>query len=300
MKQKGSALIIILILILLTVIGFFVYRDYLSPKGTILGPFVPSPTATADPAADWKTYTNNYWEISLKYPQDKLTPCPSYTTESEGIRFFSFGFNCPNGTDVTYKVGVVGYKPGQYKEVKAPSTSQPVAVGGKTATRKMYIYDESDGPLFGQKESQEVVFNLDKGTLVLQQWGDNLNDKQIFDQILSTFKFTDSATSGPKVTSPVSNSKVASPLTVTGTVPAGWMFEGVFPIKLVDANQKLIVQGQAKETIAGSWQSGKPIDFSATLIFKGATGSGNLILENDNPSGDPEKAQTFEVPVNLQ
>jgi hypothetical protein len=122
MKQKGSALIIILILILLTVIGFFVYRDYLSPKGTILGPFVPSPTATADPAADWKTYTNNYWEISLKYPQDKLTPCPSYTTESEGIRFFSFGFSCPNGTDVTYKVGVVGYKPGQYKEVKAPNS----------------------------------------------------------------------------------------------------------------------------------------------------------------------------------
>jgi len=94
--------------------------------------------------------------------------------------------------------------------------------------------------------------------------------------------------------------KVVSPLKVSGTVPTGWMFEGVFPIKLVDVNQKVITQGQAKETVAGSWQSGNPVDFTATLTFKGATGSGNLTLENDNPSGDPTKAQTFEVPVDFQ
>jgi len=91
--------------------------------------------------------------------------------------------------------------------------------------------------------------------------------------------------------------KVVSPLKVTGTVPTGWMFEGVFPIKLVDANQNLIVQGQAKESVAGSWQSGNPVNFTATLTFKAATGSGNLVLSNDNPSGDPAKAQTFEVPI---
>jgi hypothetical protein len=101
----------------------------------------------------------------------------------------------------------------------------------------------------------------------------------------------------PVVSSPSANTKIISPLTVTGTVPTGWMFEGVFPIKIVDANQKVITQGQAKETVAGSWQSGSPVDFSATLTFKGATGSGTLVLSNDNPSGDPTKAQTFEVPI---
>lgn len=103
----------------------------------------------------------------------------------------------------------------------------------------------------------------------------------------------------PIVSSPSANMKVVSPLTVTGTVPIGWMFEGVFPIKLVDANQKLIIQGQAKETFPGSWQSGNPVDFTATLTFKGATGSGTLILQNDDPSGDPTKAQTFDIPVNF-
>lgn len=101
----------------------------------------------------------------------------------------------------------------------------------------------------------------------------------------------------PIVSSPSANMKVVSPLKVTGTVPAGWMFEGVFPIKLVDASRKLIVQGQAKEKLAGSWQGGLPVDFTATLMFKTASGSGFLILQNDNPSGIPANSKTFEVPV---
>jgi len=101
----------------------------------------------------------------------------------------------------------------------------------------------------------------------------------------------------PSVSSPSANMKVVSPLKIAGTVPSGWMFEGVFPIKLVDSNRKLIVQGQAKEKVAGSWQSVNPVDFTATLTFKNATGSGFLILQNDNPSGIPTNSKTFEVPV---
>jgi len=101
----------------------------------------------------------------------------------------------------------------------------------------------------------------------------------------------------PIVSTPSANMKIVSPLKVTGTVPTGWMSEGVFPIKLVDANQKLIIQGQAKEVVAGSWQSGNPVEFTATLIFEPASGSGKLILQNDNPSGLPSNSKTFEVPV---
>lgn len=103
----------------------------------------------------------------------------------------------------------------------------------------------------------------------------------------------------PIVSSPSLNMKVTSPLKVTGTVPTGWMFEGVFPIKLLDSSQKVIAQGQAKEKVAGSWQSGMPVDFTATLTFKSASGSGTLVLQNDNPSGNPASAKTFEVAVNF-
>lgn len=104
---------------------------------------------------------------------------------------------------------------------------------------------------------------------------------------------------GPTISSPKADSRVTSPLTVEGTVSPGWMFEGVFPIKLLDSNRKLIVQGQAKETVPGSWQDGTVVYFSATLKFSTNTKSGFIILENDNPSGDPSRSKTFEVPISF-
>ncbi len=101
------------------------------------------------------------------------------------------------------------------------------------------------------------------------------------------------------VTSPIKSTKIVSPLTVTGSVPPGWMFEGIFPIKLIDSNKKVIAQGNAKETVAGSWQGGSSVDFKATLTFSNFKGTGTLVLENDNPSGDPNKVQVFEVPIGI-
>lgn len=103
--------------------------------------------------------------------------------------------------------------------------------------------------------------------------------------------------SEPIIASPSANAKIVSPLKITGTVPAGWMFEGVFPIKLLDSNDKLLAQTQGKENVAGAWQSGSAVTFSATITFKPATGSGTLVLQNDNPSGLPANLKTFEIPV---
>lgn len=101
----------------------------------------------------------------------------------------------------------------------------------------------------------------------------------------------------PIVTTPLVNSKIKSPLKVTGAVPAGWMNEGVFPVKLLDSEGNIIAQTSAKETVVGSWQSGKPSEFTATLTFKAASGSGTLVLTNDNPSGNQDNAKSFEVSV---
>lgn len=136
------------------------------------------------------------------------------------------------------------------------------------------------------------------------------NQNRELKKIVATYQQTPSPTpvaistptpnpSKPIVTSPLPNSKVTSPLKVTGTVPSGWMFEGVSIIKLVDEKNKLIVQGQAKEVVPGSWTSGEPIAFGATLTFKTTAKSGFLILQNDNPSGIPEKSILFTVPVSF-
>lgn len=103
----------------------------------------------------------------------------------------------------------------------------------------------------------------------------------------------------PTLTQPKPGTQVVSPLLVRGIVPAGWMFEGVFPIKLVDSNHKLIVQGQAKEELPGSWQSGEPAYFAVTLTFTTTAKWGFIVLQNDNPSGNPSTLETSAFEVNF-
>lgn len=105
-------------------------------------------------------------------------------------------------------------------------------------------------------------------------------------------------TGNPTIIDPKVGSKATSPLKIRGTVPPGWMFEGVFPISLVDSNHKLIVSGQATEEVPGSWQGNTIIYFDATLTFSTTAKTGFIVLESDNPSGLPDNTKTFEVPVN--
>ncbi len=99
------------------------------------------------------------------------------------------------------------------------------------------------------------------------------------------------------VQTPQKDSLVTSPLTVKGTLPAGWMFEGVAAIKLMDTSGKLIKQGQAKEVNPGSWLSGNPVEFTSSITFKTSTASGVILIESDNASGDPQKVKYFSLPV---
>ncbi len=73
MKQKGFApIIIILVVAILGTVGYFVYKSHIGPKGTILGPYSPDPIAivTTDPIANWGTFTDNEWKVTLKYPSE--------------------------------------------------------------------------------------------------------------------------------------------------------------------------------------------------------------------------------------
>jgi hypothetical protein len=101
----------------------------------------------------------------------------------------------------------------------------------------------------------------------------------------------------PVISLPQANAHLVNPLVVTGTVPPGWMSEGVFPMKLLDAQRNIIAQGQGKEVTPGSWSSGKSIEFRGIVDFSTKEKSGFLVLEKDNPSGLPENAESFEIPV---
>jgi hypothetical protein len=95
------------------------------------------------------------------------------------------------------------------------------------------------------------------------------------------------------------NDSLSSPIKISGTVPAGWMNEGVFPIKIFDASKNLITQNQGMEVNPGSWTSGKPIEFKAEIEYETNSDTGFVVLYKDNPSGDSKNDQSYEIPVKL-
>ncbi len=118
-----------------------------------------------------------------------------------------------------------------------------------------------------------------------------------FTEPISTNDSTPGVISEPILTIPVKNTFIKSPTLVIGFAPSGWMFEGVMPIKLVDDHGNILVSTQAQENYPGTWQSGNPVGFSASLVFTPTTTSGKIVISKDNPSGLPENDASYEFPV---
>lgn len=102
-----------------------------------------------------------------------------------------------------------------------------------------------------------------------------------------------------RVTSPNPNDIVKSPLIVEGEARGNWYFEASFPVTLTDANGKILARApaQAQE----EWMTTDFVPFKIGLKFDPPeTSTGFLIFEKDNPSGLPEHADEFKIPVRFR
>jgi hypothetical protein len=104
-----------------------------------------------------------------------------------------------------------------------------------------------------------------------------------------------SSSSEVQVSSPAANSKITSPLVVTGKAQNNWFFEANIPVSLYDdqGNLLALAGGQALT----DWMTQGWVDFKATLTFTTTASSGKLVIRKDNPSGLPENDGSFEIPV---
>lgn len=99
-----------------------------------------------------------------------------------------------------------------------------------------------------------------------------------------------------KISNMEANMKIKSPLTVLGEAPGSWYFEGSLVLKVVDANLKVLGQGNA--TAKGEWTTSAFVPFEANVSFeKSSTQKGFVIFEKSNPSGLPEKAEEYKLPI---
>lgn len=99
------------------------------------------------------------------------------------------------------------------------------------------------------------------------------------------------------VVEPLPGATVTSPLTIKGEARGNWYFEASAPVTLYGQSGGLLAQGHVQAQ--GEWMTTDYVPFEATLAFPAqpAGSSGTLIVKNDNPSGDPSRDKTLEIPV---
>ncbi len=91
------------------------------------------------------------------------------------------------------------------------------------------------------------------------------------------------------------NATVQSPLVITGKA-RGWYFEASFPVKMLDANGKVLGNGYAQALT--DWMTEDFVEFKSTLTFAtSTTPTGTLVLMKDNPSGLPQYDEEIRIPV---
>ena len=102
------------------------------------------------------------------------------------------------------------------------------------------------------------------------------------------------------VTSPLSGTLIASPVTVGGSVTGGgWFFEAVFPVSILDGDGTMLGGGQAQAQ--SDWMTTGTVPFSASIPFTAPRyATGTIVFAKDNPSGIPEKGEEFSVPVRFR
>ena len=100
-----------------------------------------------------------------------------------------------------------------------------------------------------------------------------------------------------RLTSPLAEEEITSPLVIKGEARGNWYFEATFPVVLTNWDGLIIAEGYA--TAQDDWMTEDYVPFEATLEFdKPKDGErGSLILKKSNASGLPEHDDALEIKV---
>lgn len=98
------------------------------------------------------------------------------------------------------------------------------------------------------------------------------------------------------IASPKEGDVIKNPLVFSGKARGSWFFEASFPVRVVDANGKVL--GATPAHADGDWMTENFVPFSGSIEFEAPkTPTGTVVFVKDNPSGLPEHDAAMEVPV---
>jgi len=99
-----------------------------------------------------------------------------------------------------------------------------------------------------------------------------------------------------RVASPRPNALIANPVTIQGEARGYWYFEASFPVTILDANGKTLLQSFAEAH--GEWMTEDFDPFEKTFTYAyPETETGTIVLHRDNPSGLLENDDELRIPV---
>jgi hypothetical protein len=191
--QKGFANLILvgIVLVLIAVGGYFLWSK--KAKAPVVAqtntPVTSTPTQAGD-MANWKTYTNTQYGFEFQYPADWNLPLNKNPHDGLG----SIELGCPK-EDVldteTCPLNIGIWQSGSYEisMFDSPKAETKTFTVNDVQIKEFKPYKEagSDGPI-----GYDEIANI-PGNNITVQFTDSMGDYEsngIFDQILSTFKFT--------------------------------------------------------------------------------------------------------------
>ncbi len=212
MSQKGLSSIILVIGAALLVVlggGYYIYSQKPSTPPTLIFPAPLTPIPTTDSTADWKTYTSNKYSFSFQYPED----FSNYLEEPDwGVRMGcaceSFNWfdievikSTMSPTDWWKNNGKKVFN-GKDRLEAFQATASATTIGNLPvvkvdATTSVPTFKVSPHPAvrIGATPFTVYIFQHNNSLIVITDY--QSGDKKTFDQILSTFKFTNQATVSP-------------------------------------------------------------------------------------------------------
>lgn len=99
-----------------------------------------------------------------------------------------------------------------------------------------------------------------------------------------------------RVTSPLPNTTVSSPLTVTGQARGTWYWEGDFSVSISDIDHNFSIPVVARAQ--GDWMTTEFVPFEVTFpTFWAQSSLGYLVFQKDSPSDNPQFDCRLVIPV---
>jgi hypothetical protein len=287
----SRAVMIILILVGLSFVGFYVYTQVLNNDQET----PPRPNGNEERVevpGDWVEFDDAVAGYQLQHPPGwNSFRAESYDEESS-IESFDRG-QLPIGQVPSEEIKVavrrfivesdIRYTPPPQDQIVE---ERQVIVAGQEATWRII---ES----LGVNISVELTHNND--TYVISAFPADSRYLDEFNLMLETFKFVPSV----DIDQPLPRTQITSPMEISGRAPGTWFFEATMSAELRTVDGEIIEQTPLMST--NGWMTEEQVPFEGTMEFEIPPNVSDVILviRAANPSGLDELERILRIPLQV-